>query len=108
MIETQRLDSQSNRSRRTAVIGTLIAFAGLALTTTAADARYGRNGAFVGGVAAGVLGGAIIANTFARPAYGYGYYAAPPPPMPACWRERRPVFNQFGDLVRYRMIEVCD
>jgi len=43
-----------------------------------AEARW-RGGAWVGaGVAAGLIGGAIIANSY-RPYYGYGYYGAPYP-----------------------------
>jgi hypothetical protein len=52
--------------------------------SSAAEARFGRGAAFVGGVAAG----AVVAGAATAPArYGY-YYGAPvvvaPPPRPAC------------------------
>ena len=54
---------------------------------TPTQAAQGRNAAFAAGVAAGVIGGALLAPRPAYPAYGYpaysypaystGYYAAP-------------------------------
>ncbi len=51
-----------------------IALAG-AMAASSAPAQAGsRNGAWIaGGVAAGVVGAALVANAHAYPAYGYGY-----------------------------------
>jgi hypothetical protein len=64
----------------------------LAAPTQAAD---GRNAAFAAGVAAGVVGGALLAPRPAYPAYGYpaygpgpGYYAAPRVVRPYPYRRR--------------------
>ncbi|MFN3889300.1 MAG: hypothetical protein ACK4MV_02800 [Beijerinckiaceae bacterium] len=81
-----------------------IALAG-AMAVSSAPAQAGsRNAAwFAGGVAAGVIGGALVANSHAHayPAYGYGY-------APACWREARPVYDVYGNIVGYRKIRVCN
>ncbi|MBM3607674.1 MAG: hypothetical protein FJX29_04345 [Alphaproteobacteria bacterium] len=87
----------------------MAALAVLAAASTSAQARYGRNTAFVGGVAAGLIGAGIAANAFARPAYGYyGPVYAAPPPAPACWRERQALYDRFGYPAGYRMIRVCE
>ena len=65
---------------------------------TPASAKWGRNAALFGGLAAG----ALVAGAVASNAYGAPVYA------PACWRERRPVFNRWGDVVGYRSIRVCE
>ncbi len=76
-----------------------VALAGAITASSApAEARGGRNaGWIVGGVAAGLLGAAALSNAYAAPAYA-----------PSCWRERRPVFNRYGDIVGYRSIRVCE
>src|SRR5712691_215197 len=56
------------------------AIAGAAIATpTAADARWGRGGAFFGGLAAGaIIGGALSAPYYySSPSYSYGYYPRP-------------------------------
>jgi hypothetical protein len=55
------------------------AIAGAAIATpTTADARWGRGGAFFGGLAAGaIIGGALAAPYaygYSSPYYSYGYY----------------------------------
>jgi hypothetical protein len=48
-----------------------VSLAGATLVTSApAEARYGRHGAFFGGAALGLLGGALLSGGFG---YGYGY-----------------------------------
>lgn len=86
-----------------------IALAGAMAVSSAPAQAGGKNAAwFAGGVAAGVLGGALVANSYAHahPGYGYGYgyvtYA------PRCWRETRPVFDRFGNFRGYRKIRVCN
>lgn len=88
----------------------------MAATTSPAEARYGRRGAVVGGLAAGaILGGALAAGAYSRPYYGgYGYGYAPgyygayaAPVYGGCWRERRPVYDSWGNFRGYRLIRVC-
>lgn len=89
--------------------------AAVAATTTPAEARYGRRGAVVGGLAAGaILGGALAAGAYGSPYYrGYGYgpgYYAPAYAAPVyggCWRERRPVYDSWGNFRGHRLIRVC-
>ena len=82
-----------------------IALAG-ALAASSAPAQAGsRNGAWIaGGVAAGVVGAALVANSHAYPAYGYGY---PVTYAPQCWREARPIYDRFGNFRGYQKIRVC-
>lgn len=52
-------------------------------------------------VGLGILGlglGAAIAGS--QPAYGHGYRE--------CWWERRPVYNQYGDYMGRRRVQVCN
>lgn len=76
-----------------ALIGALVIPA-----ATPTQAAEGRNAAFAAGVAAGVVGGALLAPRPAYPAYGYpaygypaygpGYYAAPRVVRPYPYRRR--------------------
>jgi hypothetical protein len=73
-----------------------------------AQARYGRNAAIIGGVAAGALLGAAVAN---GPYYGPGPYAYGPGPYaayygPDCYWTRHRVWTDYG--WRYRRVRVCD
>lgn len=88
-------------------------------TSTEAAARNGRNAALFGGLAAGALVGSAFAGSsraYATPAYGapaYGYYGRPayyaaPVYAPSCYRERQPVYDDWGDLAGYRVVRVCD
>ncbi len=74
----------------------------LAATSAPAEARWGRNAAFFGGAAAGLVGAAIIANNYARPAYAAPVYGGD------CWTERRAVHNSWGEFVGYRPQRVCN
>ena len=80
-----------------------------AFAQTPAVAAEGRNAALFGGLAAGALiGGALVGAT--RPAY-----AEPPPPVVVyeepppvvCHRERRPLFDEYGNVAAYRTVKVC-
>jgi hypothetical protein len=68
-----------------------------------AEARHGRNAAIFGGLAAGALLGAAVAN---GPYYGYGpgpyaaYYG------PDCYWTRHRVWTDYG--WRWRRVRVCD
>ncbi|MCM2290955.1 hypothetical protein NAC44_01265 [Allorhizobium sp. BGMRC 0089] len=97
---------------KTMSAGLLATVVGVSLiaSTSAADARPH----FWGGVAAGALGGiigsAIINDTYHRPVYYYPEYAPPPPPpprviyrqvyVPACHYEWRHDYYGYGYRVR--------
>ena len=82
----------------TATIAALTLGATIAVSATPAEARYGRNAAFFGGLAVGALAlGALGATAYASPGYAYG----------GCFIERRPVMNAWGDVVGVRRVRVC-
>ena len=100
------------RTSLVAATAALAMGAALAASTTPAEAQWRRGGGYGPGLAlglgAGLLGGAIIANQ--RPYYYGGYYApayAAPVYAPACWRERRAVYDSWGNFRGYRAIRVC-
>ena len=73
-----------------------------------AEARHGRNAAIFGGLAAGALLGAAIAN---GPYYAYSpgpYYYAPGPAYygPDCYWTRHRVWTGYG--WGWRRVRVCD
>ena len=90
---------------RTLVVSTLAvsALVGASLTATPALARDGRNGAFAAGAAAGVVGGALLA----QPSYGYGeprrVYVEP---ERECVIRRERIWD--GDRYIRRKVRVCD
>ena len=82
----------------------------MAGSTTSADA-YWRNGWGWGpGIAAGLLGGAIIGGAIASSRYyappppGYVYYPAAAGPVagPNCYYARVPVYDAYGNVVSWR------
>ena len=84
----------------TGALGAVALAGALAASAAPAEARSGRNAAWIaGGLAAGLVGGALVANSRA--------YAAPVEYAPSCWRERRPMYNRYGDFIGYRTIRVC-
>lgn len=84
----------------TATIAALTIGATIALTAAPAEAKFGRKGAFFGGLAAGIVGAGLLGGH----AYHHGgyYYGG------SCWREKRPVYNRWGDFRGYRYIRVCN
>ena len=72
-----------------------------------AQARHGRNAAIIGGLAAGALLGAAVANG-PYYAYGPGPYYAPGPAYygPSCYWTRQRVWTDYG--WRSRRVRVCD
>ena len=110
--------SFASASLRAALAGALVLTA-----VGAASARDGRNGALIGGAAAGVIGGmalgAILNNGAqpappppprARPVYveEEPVYAAPPPPRgPVCHFERRKQWLNDVEFT-YKRVEVCE
>lgn len=81
----------------------------LAASTVSAEARWGRNRAVFGGLAAGAILGGVAAGAYARPYYNGGYYAPAyaAPVYGGCWRERRPVYDSWGNYRGDRLIRVC-
>ena len=83
------------------VTGTLAALTlgvTLAASSAPAEAKFGRNAAFFGGLAVGALAVGAASHAYASPGYAYG----------GCWVERRAVVNGYGDIVGYRRIRVCN
>ena len=71
----------------------------LAASSAPAEARWGRNAAFFGGLAAGAIVAGAATAAYAAPAPVY--YGG------SCWTERRAVYNSWGDFAGYRRIRVC-
>ena len=84
----------------TATAAALSVAATLALSAAPAEAKFGRKGAFWGGIAAGLVGAAIVGGA-ARAHHG-GYYRS------SCWTEKRPRYNRWGNFRGYRYIRVCN
>ena len=70
----------------------------IAATSSPAEARWGRNGAFFGGLAVGALAvGALGASSYAYgPSYG------------GCYFDRRAVTDGWGIVIGYRRVRVCN
>lgn len=86
-----------------------------------AEAGNGRTGAFIGGVAAGVVGSALLGAVTAPPVYAAppAYYAAPAPGpvyvqpgyeevVPACVIHRVPLYDSYGNFAGYQRRRVCN
>ena len=76
----------------------------LAASSAPAEAKFGRNAAFFGGLAVGALAIGAASHAYAAPSYGGGYYVS----GGNCWTEKRAVHNNWGDFVGYRRIRVCN
>jgi hypothetical protein len=86
----------------TAVVAFTIGAAALTPATPASADAGAAVAAGIGGFALGAL---------ARPAPPPVYYGAPvyvEPVYERCWRERRPVFDEFGEVIGYRRQRVCE
>ena len=88
----------------TAAVAALSIGAAVTMSAGTAEAKGGRNGAFFGGVVAGLVGGALLGG-IANANAGYVEVA---PAYGSCWLEKRPVYNQWGDFMGYRRIRVCN
>ena len=74
----------------------------IAASSAPAEARWNRGGAFAAGAAIGLLGAAATAHAYNAPRHGYAYHGG------ECWREKREVYNRYGDFAGYRSIRVCN
>lgn len=93
------------------IIATLIAVLalGAAALTPVASARADSAGpaiaAGIGGFALGAIAGGALANSAPPVVYAPApVYVAPPP---RCWVERRPVFDEFGEVVGSQPRRIC-
>jgi heme/copper-type cytochrome/quinol oxidase subunit 3 len=75
----------------------------IALAAAPAEARNGRKGALIGGIAAGLLGAAIVGSQ----ARGRGEYEEERV-QSDCWIEKRPRYDRYGEFRGYRRIRVCN
>ncbi len=84
----------------TATVAALSIGATVALTAAPAEAKFGRKGAFFGGLAVGLIGAGIAAHhAHAYHGYGYGYGY--------CYTKKRPVYNRWGEFRGFRYIRIC-
>jgi hypothetical protein len=98
----------------TPLAGVLALALGAATATPAAAGDPGAAiAAGIGGFALGALAGSSARPAPPPPPY-YGapaYYPAPayeaPPPY-RCWRERRPVYDEYGVVIGSRRVRVCE
>ncbi len=92
------------RKLATAAVAALAVGAFVAVTMSPAEAKFGRKRALWGGIAAGLAGAAILGHagrSHAQPVYEEPGYQE-------CWRERRPVYDRWGEFRGYRSIRVCN
>jgi hypothetical protein len=88
--------------KKTALAAVATLSLGLTLTSTPASAN---DAWIVPGVAAGVLGGLALGSAAAN-ANRDPYYAAAPD-YDDCWIERRPIYDEDGEVVGRRRMRVC-
>ncbi len=105
------------KTRTFAAIATVSIAATLAVGTTPAQAKNGRNAALIGGIAAGLIGAIATRNAYAdqggydrggydRGGYDRGGYL-PVSGYGECWNERRPVYDSWGEFRGYRFTRIC-
>lgn len=94
--------------------------AGAVTFAPSAEAGNGRTGAFIGGLAAGVVGSALLGAAVAPPVYAAppAYYVAPAPgpvyvqpgydEVPACIIRRVPVYDAYGNFAGYQRRRICN
>ena len=80
----------------TAATAALALAGALTISTTGAEARWGRN-AFVGGLVGGLVLGGIAAHTYAAPVYGYA---------PSCYFVTKRFFDPYYGWT-IRQVRVC-
>lgn len=74
----------------------------------AADSAGAAVAAGIGGFALGALAGGVARPApYYAPAYAAPVYEPAPPPV-HCWRERRPLFDEYGEVIGYRPQRVCE
>jgi hypothetical protein len=96
--------------RRTiATLSAALALGAAALAPVAparADSAGPAIAAGIGGFALGAITGGALANSAPPVVYAPApVYVAPPP---VCWVERRPVFDEYGEVIGSRPRRVCE
>lgn len=89
-------------------LATILAVSAIgALTLPVSPARADSAGpaiaAGIGGFALGAIAGGALAQSVPPVVY-----APPPPPPVRCWTERRPVFDEYGEVIGSRPRRVCE
>jgi hypothetical protein len=94
------------RSKAAAFAALAIGIAALAPATPASADAGAAVAAGIGGFALGAMAGGALAQPAPPPVY----YDAPAyaPAYGRCWRERRPVFDEHGEVMGFRRQRVCD
>lgn len=104
--------------RKTVLTAVAVATVATGMASSPAMAWRGGYGApLAAGVIGGLAAGAIIGSATHPYGYGYGYggsynygyapvYAAPA--YGGCYRERRAVYDSWGEFAGYRLVRVCD
>ena len=80
----------------TAATAALALAGALTVSTTGAEAKFGRN-AFIGGLVGGLVLGGIAAHAYAQPSYGYAQ----------CFYVTKRVFAPSSGWV-FRQVRVCN
>lgn len=100
---------------KTLVAGAAVLMLAGAVATTTAPAEARNGGAIAAGVLGGLAVGAIAGSAAANSNAGYGYnngypaYAAPAPVYGGgCYFERRPVYDDDGEMIGHRRVRVCE
>lgn len=92
-----------------ATLSAALALGAAALTPVAparADSAGPAIAAGIGGFALGAITGGALANSAPPVVYAPApVYVAPPP---VCWVERRPVFDEYGEVIGSRPRRVCE
>ncbi len=78
-----------------------------AMMLPAAPARADSAGPAIAAGIGGFALGAIAGGALAQQAPPTVVYAPPPPPV-RCWTERRPVFDEYGEVIGSRPRRICE
>ena len=92
------------------IFATILAVAaiGACALPAATPARADSAGAAVAAGIGGFALGAIAGGALVQPAPPPVVYVEPPPPPPHCWVERRPVFDEYGEVIGSRPRRFCE
>jgi hypothetical protein len=109
-VSTRSKENKMTVSVNKTALGALAALTlGLSVATPA-SAQYYRGGGWGGpgpAVAAGVLGGVALGAAAAGAANG-PYYGPGPGYGGECWMERRPIVDEYGEVIGRRRVRVCN
>lgn len=91
-------------------LATILAAAAIGAVTFSptAPARADSAGAAVAAGIGGFALGALAGGALAQPAPPPVVYVEPPPPPVHCWTQRRPVFDEYGEVIGFRPRRICE